>query len=146
MADFESGKVTVDQLGRVADEFSKGPLLPLATVVGIEKEYFNQQGLTDEDRAAGKRAIDRTARGIAEKKIPQTKIDDLLAPIADRAPNGSFQLRPKDKVTADDVRKLIATAKTEADAAQIPDEPFTVDVASEFVGAIDRALGVPPSN
>lgn len=145
MTDFEAGKVSVEQLGKVAEELAKGPLLPLTAVNGIEQEYFTLPGLTDEDRAAGKRAIDRAARGIAEKKIPQTKLDDLLAPIADRNPNGGFQLRPKDQVTAEDVKKLIEIAKTEADAAQIPDEPFTVDIATEVVDAIDRVLGVPPS-
>lgn len=138
--DFEDGKISLDQVGRIAEALATGPLIPLASVAGIEKEYFPVAKFTDEEAAAAKRALERCARGFAEKKIPQTRINDILATISTTQPNGQFQLKPKEQVTGADVRKLVENALKEANDAQIPDEPFTVDIAKEVCDSIDGVL------
>jgi len=143
MKDFEDGKITLEQIGKVAEDLAAGPLIPLASVKAVETEYFPVAQFTPEEADAAKRALERCARGIAEKKISHTKINDILATVSTTQPNGQFQLKPKDQVSKDDVRKLIENAKAEADAAAVPDESFTVDIAAEVCDSIDRALGTP---
>ena len=146
MTDFENGKISMEQMGKLAENVAESPLIPLSMVMAIEAQYKTVAGLTDEERAAGKIAMERCARGIFEKKIAQTKIDDVLAPVnVPATPGSQVKLKPVGDVTADDLRKLYANAKAEADAAQIPDEPFTVDIAGELVKAIDAAIGTPPA-
>lgn len=141
MKDFKDGKVTMAQLGKLSEDMVSGPLIPLGMVSMAEKEYFPVAAFTPEEAAEAKRALERCARGVAEKKIANTKINDILAPIATTQSNGQFQLKPKEQVKKEDVVKLVQNAKTEADAAGIPDEAFDVDIAKEVCDSIDRALG-----
>lgn len=143
MKDFEDGKISLEQLGKVFESVADGPLIPLASVRAVETEYFPVAQFTPEEADAAKRALERCARGITEKTISHTKINDILATVSVTQPNGQFQLKPKEQVSKDDVRKLVENAKAEADAAAVPDEAFTVDIAAEVCDSIDRALGTP---
>ncbi|MFZ4573951.1 MAG: hypothetical protein ACOYN0_06110 [Phycisphaerales bacterium] len=143
MQDFQDGKVSFEQLGTVAKDLAEGPLLPLASVSVIQKEYFPVAAYTPEEADAAKRSLERCARGIAEKTISHTRINDILAPVSTTQPNGQFELKPKEKVTKDEVRKMVDTAKAEADTAKVPDEPYEVDIAGVVCDSIDRALGKP---
>jgi hypothetical protein len=139
--DFESGKVSLEQVGKIFEEIAEGPLLPLGIVYAAEEKYIKPAAIPQEEKDAGVRTLQRLARGVFEKKIPKEKIEDVIVPISMPDADGDRQL--KDSVTPEELRNFLARAKAEADAAAIPDEPFTVDVAAEVEKAIDKALGKP---
>lgn len=56
----------------------------------------------------------------------------------DRQPDGSEQL--KERLTDAELKAFLEKAKEKADAANVPDEPFEVNIADELEKAIDKAL------
>ncbi len=73
-----------------------------------------------------------------EQKIDPKVIDKVTQPISTTDASGHSQL--KAKPTADELRQFLALTKDQADQANIPDEPFEVDVVEQFDQAVDKAL------
>ena len=69
--DFKVGKVSTEQLGKVMEQIAQSPLLPLGLVMAADEKYVKPSGLTDEDKDAGRRTLQRLARGAFEKTIPE---------------------------------------------------------------------------
>lgn len=140
--DFESDKITMEQMAQVFEEIGKSPLLHVAMVKAAEEKYIKPSALSAEEKAAGVRSLERLARGVHENSIPQEALQEVLDPIEATDANGQKQL--KEQVTTDELKAFLAAAKKRADDAKVPDEAFTVDVAGELEKAIDRALSKPP--
>lgn len=138
---FRDGQMTLEQLGKIVEGITQSPLLTLFVVTAIEKQYLDQSGLTDEEKADGRRSLQRFVRGAADKKIEQKGIDAVMAHIADRQPDGSWQIRQK--VSDKDLRAALKEAKAQADAAGIPEEPEEFDPSDELRKIIDESMGVP---
>ncbi len=136
--DFESGKLTTEQLAEVFKAIAESPLLPVGMVKAAEEKYIKPSALSDTEKADGIRSLQRLARGVHEKKIPTSGLEDVLAPIQTTGANGQKQL--KEKVTTEELKDFLARAKKKADDANIPDEAFEVDIASELEKAIDKAI------
>jgi len=49
--DFKAGDVTLDELGKIANELIESPIIPVAAVYGTRKAYFEESGLTEEEKA-----------------------------------------------------------------------------------------------
>lgn len=141
--DFDSGKLSVDQMVDVLKQIGESPLLPLGMVKAAEEKYIKPSALTAEEKAGGVRSLQRMARGVYEKKIPNSAMEEVIAPIETTGTNGQKQL--KDKVTTEELKTFLAAAKKKADDAAIPDEAYEVDVAAEIEKAIDKALGQAPA-
>jgi hypothetical protein len=47
---------------------------------------------------------------------------------------------PSGRLSDDEVREMLARLKQLADEAQIPDEPFTVDIGDTMKQVVDKAL------
>lgn len=140
--DFRAGKITMQQFADVAKEVGEGPLAPLGLVWGIREKYVAKSGLTSEEKTDGERSLQRLARGVAEKTIPWSAIDEISGPVVTKTGQNNYKM--KEKVTDDELRTLITSAKAKADAAKVPDEAYEVNVADEVDKAIDKALGVTP--
>lgn len=138
--DFKSGKVSSDQMTNVIKEVAQSPLLPLGMVMAMEAKYITPSALTAEEKKDGTRSLQRFARGVFEKKIPEAAMQEIIAPISEPGVNG--QPKIKEQVTTEELKKFLAAAKQKADDAKIPDEEFTVNVADELDKAIDKALGM----
>jgi len=130
--DYKSGKVSNEDLMRVAKTVSESPLLPLAGVQMARHKYIEPSDMTEQQKAEAVLAVQRFARGVYEKKIPKEDIDDITKPIADLRGNG----RLKENPTRMELDQFIANAKARADAAMIPNEPFDLDIAEELKKAI----------
>jgi len=130
--DYKSGKVSNEDLMRVAKTVSESPLLPLAGVQMARHKYIEPSDMTEQQKAEAVLAVQRFARGVYEKKIPKEDIDDITKPIADLRGNG----RLKENPTRMELDQFIAHAKARADAAMIPNEPFDLDIAEELKKAI----------
>ena len=149
--DFEDGKVTFSQLTRVASELKDSPLFPLSIVHMFQSQYVQPSSLSDEEKSAGRLALQRLARGIYEESIPVEAIDEVAVPIAKprnqprpkavvRVADKGWELKQPGDVTPEELRTFLANAKARADSAEIPDEPFEVDIVAEVGAVIDRAL------
>ena len=113
--------------------------MPSLIVMAVDKQYFERSGLSDEEKAQGRDALKRFARGVIDGKIDQKGIDAVMAHVADQKGDGNWQFRAK--VSDADLRAAIAEAKSRADKAGIPAEAeTTIDPSDEVKRIIDEAL------
>ena len=61
-----------------------------------------------------------------------------MAHVADRRPNGQWQLRQA--VSDEELRAALSEAKAQADAADIPPAPENIDPSDEVKRIIDESL------
>lgn len=139
--DFKNGKITFAQLGQVMEAIAEGPILPLGMTAALESQYIKPSALTADEKTAATRTLERLARGIAEKKIKMDDVKLIVAPISQPSSGKEFRLKPANQVTPDQLRAVLADAKKRADDAQVPDEPYTVNVADALDEAVKQALG-----
>ena len=136
--DFQAGKISDEQVEQVFKNLAASPLLPLGAVEFYEEHYIKPSELSEEEKTAAIRTLERFARGVYEEKIPRDDIDKVTAPISEKNAQGEQEL--KDDPTADELRSMLKLAKERADKANVPDEPFEVNVADELDRAIDAGL------
>lgn len=136
--DFKAEKVSTQQLGHVMQQIAKSPLLPLGLVMAADEKYVKPSGLSGEEQDAGRRTLQRLARGAFEKSIPENDVQEVMQFVMQRQPDGNQQL--KERLTDDELKAFLEKAKEKADAASVPDEPFEVNIADELEKAIDKAL------
>ncbi len=143
--DFKAGRISTEDLQRVVEAIAESPLIPLAGVQAARQNYVDPSDMTPEEKASANRALQRFARGIHEKKIAPAEeaVTETIKPIVRLKPGNQWEF--KDNPTRLEVDQFIANAKARADDAQIPDEPFDLNIADELKKAIDRALGRAPA-
>lgn len=137
--DFKDKKISPQDLVRIMEDITEGPLLPMGGVLGAQRKFIEPSEMTTEEKEESMRSLQRFARGIHEKKIPHEAIEDIVKPVITLQPDGNWKF--KDNPTIEEVRQFVANAKTKADEVDIPDEPFEVDIAAELRKAIDRVRG-----
>lgn len=143
--DFKEGRISVEEMGRVIEAVAKSPVIPLAGVQFAKEKYIDRSDMTAEEKAAANRSLQRFARGVHEKKITPAdeQVTDALKPIARLKPGNQWEL--KDNPTRQELDQFVANCKAKADEAQVPDEPFDLNFASELKKAINQALGRTPA-
>lgn len=139
--DFEDGKISTEQFMQVMEQLTKSPLLALGAVHGIDKAHIEKSGLSKEEKAAGRINLQRIARGVGEGTIKPQQLQAVVATISEKDQFGNDKV--KQKLTDADIQALFAKAKETADAAKVPNEPYTVDIPYEIDKAIAKALGRP---
>jgi hypothetical protein len=132
--DFKTGKISTEELGRVAKAIAESPLIPLAGIQAAREKYIEPSNMTQAQKAAGILSLQRFARGVHERKISKEIVDDVIKPITELQPNGRWRL--KEHPTQLEIEQLIENAKARADEAMIPDEPFDLNIADELRKAI----------
>lgn len=140
----KSGELTFEQLGGVLEKLGESPLLHVALVESWSKQYIEPSALTEQEKAAARRSIDRFARGIYEGDIPQEATSEVTAPITTVDEYGDEQM--KDNPTTEELKEVIELAKAKADEAGVPDEPFEINYADEIDKAIDEGLANPTAD
>lgn len=139
IADFEAERIGGEELERMGRTFARGPLLVFTMAQALRKGIDADARLTADEKADGRRALERWARGVAEGRLPMESMELVFRPVMERGSNG--KMRAKQQPTTDDLRQLIAAAKTTADAAEIPDAPWNFDVAQALIDMIDKSVG-----
>jgi hypothetical protein len=134
--DYKSGKVSTEELARVAQTISESPLIPLAGVQFARHKYIEPSDMSETEKAEATLAVQRFARGVYEKKIQKDDVDEVVKPIADLKADGKWAM--KENPTRMELDQFIANAKARADAVMIPNEPFDLDIANELRKAIQR--------
>ncbi len=139
--DFKSGKISTDQMGKVLEAVAHSPIMPVSMVLMFDEHYVKPSKLPEAEKAAGRRTMERFARGMYEKKISEDRWNAASAPLTVPGPSGKPEF--KQVVTDEELRQFLANLKAEADKAAIPDEDFKINMADELDKAIDQALGAP---
>jgi len=139
-AGVDSGEISMEDMGKVMEGLAESPLIPVAAMTFMEKQYIRPSGLSDEEKADAKLHIGRFARGVFNKNISQTAIEEVTAPISEPDPQNPGQTRLKEKATDEEIREFITRVKQHADDAEVSSEPFEVDIPAEFKKVIDKAL------
>jgi hypothetical protein len=138
---FRDGEISVEQVGQIIERLSQSPLMGSIIVTAADVKYINQSGLTEEEKDQGRNSLRRFVRGVVDGKIGESEVEATLAHIADRQQGGGWQLR--DRVTDDELRAFLNTAKSQADAANIPADPEAFDPSAEVKRLIDESLNEP---
>lgn len=136
--DFQTEKVSFEQLKQVFQKVAESPLLPLGMVMAADEKYLKPSGLSNDEKDEGRRTLQRLARGAFEKRIPQNDTQEVMKLVMERQPDGSERL--KQQLTDDELKAFLEKAKEKADAASVPDEAFEVNIADELEKAIDQVL------
>jgi hypothetical protein len=137
---FGEGQISNDQASAIVMKLMKSPLMPSFVVMAVDKHYFDRSKLSDEEKAAGRQSLKRFTRGIIDEKIDEKGIDAVMAHIADRKPDGQWELRST--VSDDELRAALSEAKKQADAANIAEAPPDVDPSDEVKRIVDESLRV----
>ena len=138
--DFKDGKVTTDQIAAIAEALMEGPVLPIGTVLFVDSQYIQPSALTDQEKADGRQSLERLARGVFDKFINPDKLEPVMEPITEPDPTDPTSRQLKPNPTTEELREFLKRAKAEADTANVPDEPWTIDLADEVDKAIDQVL------
>jgi hypothetical protein len=136
--EFKDGTITRDQLGSVLKAIVESPILPSGMVIAAERKYVNPSALSDEEKAAGRRSLQRLARGVVEKTVTMDEAEAVAAPITIKDAEGNTKL--KEVVTDAELREFLASAKAKADEKNIPDEAYVINFADELDKVINESL------
>ena len=148
--DYKEKRISERELFEVGKEIAESPLLPLGAVYAVDRAYVQSSEMPAEEKADAKLQLQRAARGFYEKAISQEQLEDILEPISKRQPADAdaddfdVDLQEPENVTIEELRQFVERARSAADAADIPSEPYQIDIAAELRKAIDRALGRTP--
>lgn len=137
--EYKAGNISLEQVGEVFEEFAQSPLMNVLLAKAAMEKYVSPSGLSDEEKTEAKMTLERAARGVFEKKISQGELETTLDMISTKTGN---QRQFANSLSDDELRKFLAECKRLADAAEIPEEPYEVDVGGEVKKAVDRALNV----
>lgn len=140
---FREGKISTERAAALVQNLAASPLATSIIVSVVDSKYLDRSGLSDEEKAEGRKSLARFARGVLDNDIPEASRDATMQKMATKDAAGNWQL--KQSVTDDELRVFLAAAKSDADAAQIGDQPEVVDPSEELRKIIDEALGGPPA-
>lgn len=90
---FGEGQISNEQASAIFQKLMKSPLMPMIVVMTVERTYFDHSKLSDAEKAEGRKSLQRFARGAVDEKIDEKGIDAVMAHVADRKPDGQWQLR-----------------------------------------------------
>lgn len=143
--DYKEKRISNEEMIEVLKEITDSPLLPLGAVYAVDRGYVQPSEMPTEEKADARLQLQRVARGFYEESITQDQLEDILEPISKRSPADSgdddIDLQEPEDVSIEELRQFVERARTAADEANIPNEPYQIDIAAELRKAIDRALG-----
>ena len=133
--DFASGELSFEALGQIGKEIVESRTIIAGGVEFIVSNTIEDKvDLDEEQKAEVKRLVQRMARGIAEEKLDNDDFRPLMDIVFDKT--GENQYEVKDDLSKEDVTQFLVELEKMVDEAEIPDEPYEVDIASE----IDRIV------
>ncbi len=136
---FENEELDQAKAEKFFKQLSKSPIIHVGAVKIVEQNYVDQSGLSNVEKAEGKLTLQRFARGVFEEKIDKGKAQELWEMLTVTDAEGKTTM--KETLTDEELKDLMAKAKAAADAADIPEEDFEIDIVGEFKKAVDAALG-----
>jgi hypothetical protein len=135
---YQSGKITTEDLGRIMEELAESPLMGAILIKSVEAKYIDPSGLGEEEKVDARVTLQRVLRGLYEEQLDADDLQTAMDYVSYETPDGQRQL--KDRVSDDELRAFLQECGLRADEAEVPDEPFEVRISEELKQAIDRAL------
>jgi hypothetical protein len=132
-------RISEEQLSQIMETLQQTPLLMIGMVYVFETQHLDTSDMTAEQKQTAKRTLERFARGSFEETIDPEEFDAAISIISVTDTDGSTQI--KDQLTRQELDRFLAALNTAADDAQVPDEPFEVDIATQIESAVDTVLG-----
>ena len=143
VAAFEERSLTEAQIDKLIRELAQSPLSASVIAFTIEKQYFDNSGLNDEEKEAGRMTLRRCVRGLFDGDLTEDDADSVLSHIGTRSPDGNWDFR--DNVTDEELREFLADAKERADAAGVAETVEEVDPSDEVKRIVDSILNAEDS-
>lgn len=138
---YQAGEIDNAQIQEIFESLVNSPLMTIVVLQEAEARYLAQSGLDDDEQAAARRTMDRIARGLYDETISPEQLEPALDPIVDKAsPDGERTMKAPGVVTDEELRELLSNLEQLAAEHEIPDEPFEIDVPSEFRRHVDEVL------
>jgi hypothetical protein len=137
---YKAGDIDTEQMGMVFTQLLESPVLVAGIVIAAEQQYVVPSGLNAEEKAQAKLDLQRFARGVFEESISPQDIEAAMAKIEDTDPT-TGETTLKGNLTDEELRAFLADLRAAADAANIPNEPFEVDLVGELKKIVDGVLG-----
>jgi hypothetical protein len=131
-----SGEISTEHLQKLSNSLENSPVVVLMLLEGVSAGWLESSGLNAEEKEAGKIDAERVERGAAEGKIDK----DTLHGIFTSVPSDQ-EGHPRQPMSSDEWRTLLAIIKKAADDAQIPNEPYTLDIPAQVKKLVDEILG-----
>ncbi len=142
ITEYKAGRISMEQLGQIAEEFSESPLPTLMMAMAAEEAYIKSSGLEQAEKEQAKRTLQRVARGVFEEHIESDELNTALDYVSTQDANGARQFNHP--VADEERRNMLAECKRLADDSNVPDEDYKVNVGEQLKAAIDRALATNP--
>lgn len=157
---YRSKEIDNEEFFGVFGKLVESPLVASALVGGIDKLYFAESELSDEEKIDARVQLRRFANGLFEEQIDPSQVEAVLESVSTTTPDDNdivlqyqtgpggstqFALRSADEVSDDDLRELIAQAKTKADEAGVEENTPEIDISDTLGIAIAEALGEDPT-
>lgn len=138
---YKEKKINQQDLERVMTELQDAPALKALALYGIENEFLEGSELPAKELEQARRTFERALRGVYEGKIN----DEVFYAALPGGEDDSVRLAANNPAedaqnSQDDLRELVVKLKVMADNAQIPNEPFLLDIGDEVKKLVDRAL------
>lgn len=135
---FEDERYERQDIARGLMVLTESPVIKLVLVNSLQHQYLRKSGLADEEKADGELTIKRFAHGSFTGAIDEQISEQTMEPISTRGSQGELQL--KTRVSDEELRRFLASAKEAADAAQVPLEVPAVDLSAEVRRVVDAAI------
>ena len=136
---FRAGRFSFGEMRGLMEKIARSPMMASIMASVADKKYIANSGLSEDEKAEGRKTVKRFARGVIDHKIDQATTQSVMAPISEPGPGGGHQLKPI--VTDQELRTFLKDAKEAADKAGIPDQPENIDMAAEFKKIVDESIG-----
>ncbi len=135
---FQGGRISLENIQRIVESIGDSPAIIVGSLYAANDLLVQPSGLTDDEKAAAWRTLQRVARGYHEGKISDEDLEDVVEPLSDQDGNGN--VRFSNDVNDEDLRAALEKAKALADQAEVPDEDFEIDVVGEVRQIVDQVL------
>ena len=138
--EFAAGNITLEEIGQAMEQLDVEKLITAGITQYIGTGLIGASELSDDQKAEGKKALNRVAYGLLEGQIDPDETNNMLAPIMEQSSSNQQQL--KQNPTVEELQQVIDNANDLADQNGIPEDVGEVDFAARVSEAFDEALGI----
>lgn len=139
--EFAAGNITLEDFGRAMENLDIESLIMAGMAQYVGADLMNSPQFSDDDRAAGRQALNRVSHGLLEGQIDTQDIEQVLSPIMLNPGSGDWEFKPNP--TDKELNQVMDRATDLADQAGVPEDVGEVDFGARVNEAFDKALGTP---
>jgi len=140
-------EIEMEQFAKVPTVLDNGLAFQCIVLLDFSRKHIAQSGLSDTEKSAGVRTVQRVMRGLTEGKISSADIiqanflpTEAVTTTISNGEHSFTTIKIKDKLTDDEVKKALTHLKKTADDANIEDEAFEVDIVKEIDKIIEAVI------